>query len=354
MLSRLDDFLSHQICSTMDHVGDGDPRWFDRFWFNAHSIDGEMAVSQGIGVYPNMNVMDGFAIVVREGRQRNVRASRELRHDRDVMSIGPLLAEVGDGLRRWRFALAENDQGAGYELEFTAAFAPIEAKRFFSRVKNRVVIDWCHFVQAGRVRGKVTVDGRSFDVAPERWWGGRDRSWGVRPGVGVVEEWSASLTQAGWGTRFNWVCAQLPSFHLWYFITHEEDGTQKFFEGWLRHPEGDRRGVVSVAGVRRSLDVDSTGRFRSAEITLQTASGEEIPLTVRRLATTVYLRGGLYGGWNGAFHGMPRGALHVEGDTWEQRDPALLGRIAGINDHVCEFSAGAERGYGIFELGYGT
>ena len=78
MLTSLDDSLWHQLPTTFDHVGTSDPRFFDRYWFAAYAPDGSAAVQITLGVYRNMNVLDGGAVVVHRGKQYNVRVSRSL------------------------------------------------------------------------------------------------------------------------------------------------------------------------------------------------------------------------------------------------------------------------------------
>jgi hypothetical protein len=178
MLTARDDDLTH--LPETDAAG-----WFDRFWVNAHALDGRTTVSQGIGVYRNTGVVDAFAIVVRGRDQRMVRASRALGAEPGPLAVGPIAAEIVEPLRSWRFALSPgNDAGIAYDFTFTGAFAPIDCGR---------MRDWSHFVQAGRAQGSLTLDGERIALDPAGWRAGRDRSWGLRPET---------------NTRFNWVCAQ--------------------------------------------------------------------------------------------------------------------------------------------------
>ena len=79
MLTSLDDSPWHQISTTFDHVGTSDPRFFDRLWFAASDGRGSGALQFTLGVYQNMNVVDGEFVIIRDGVQHNVRVSRELR-----------------------------------------------------------------------------------------------------------------------------------------------------------------------------------------------------------------------------------------------------------------------------------
>ena len=88
MLSALDETLRHQLPTTFDHVWTSDPRFFDRYWFSAYDPAGRFALICGMGLYSNMNVLDGFAALMlpRPGggfEQHNFRVSRALRPDID-------------------------------------------------------------------------------------------------------------------------------------------------------------------------------------------------------------------------------------------------------------------------------
>ena len=320
MLSDADDALGHQ-------AGNAEPGWFDRFWVNAHAVDGRTTISQGIGVYPNAGVVDGFAIVVRDGEQRIVRASSETAADPRAPRVGPIAAEMLEPLRRWRFLAASDDAGIEFEFEFEPAFEAIDCG---------TMREWSHFVQAGMARGRLRFDGEEIVIDPASWRAGRDRSWGRRPEGGAP---------------FNWVCAQLPSLHLWYLAVDGRDGKQRFAHGWLRHAGKD--GVEKIARLERRPEFGAEGEFRSAEVDVVTESGARHAFAFRRLPTTAFMRGGLYGGWRGHVQGERRGELVVESERWNVNDAATVAEVAGLNDHVVEMRSGDEVGHGIFELNHG-
>ena len=62
MLTTLDESPWHQLPTTFDHVGPSDPRFFDRLWFAASDRQGASTLQFTIGVYQNMNVVDGGVI----------------------------------------------------------------------------------------------------------------------------------------------------------------------------------------------------------------------------------------------------------------------------------------------------
>ena len=79
MLTALDDTLLHQAPLPFEFVASSDHRFYDRYWFEAIAPDGSAGVLISMGRYPNMNVLDGFVTAQTEGRQYNVRFSRQLR-----------------------------------------------------------------------------------------------------------------------------------------------------------------------------------------------------------------------------------------------------------------------------------
>ena len=91
MLTSPDETLRHQLPTTFDHVGTSDPRFYDRYFFGVHDPGGRLGLHLGLGLYTNMNVMDGYAcVVVDRTIQHNLRVSRLLRPRIDDMSAGPI------------------------------------------------------------------------------------------------------------------------------------------------------------------------------------------------------------------------------------------------------------------------
>jgi len=91
----------------------------------------------------------------------------------------------------------------------------------------------------------------------------------------------------------------------------------------------------------------------SAEFHLRFADGRERDVHVRVLPTKYYLKGGLYGGLDGWFHGDDRGKLHLAHEVWNLADPATRRLVRTLADQVIEVRDGDEVGYGIVEYGVG-
>lgn len=82
--------------------------------------------------------------------------------------------------------LDENESGARYGITYTGNYEAMEAERLASMVEGRRIWDWTHFDHVGRAGGWLEWDGKR--IAPDRHYAMRDRSWGVHPGVAVIEK----------------------------------------------------------------------------------------------------------------------------------------------------------------------
>jgi hypothetical protein len=68
MLTPLDDYLVHQTPETVDRVVTSDRNFYDRYYFNAHTLDGNAFLVVAMGLYPNIGVIDAFATIVIDGK----------------------------------------------------------------------------------------------------------------------------------------------------------------------------------------------------------------------------------------------------------------------------------------------
>lgn len=259
MLSPLDDYPVHQIAEVIRHVGTSDRNFYDRYYFNCYPQPGTteepLFLIIGLGQYPNLGVMDAFA-VLRRGEDHIVfRASRALGHDRMDLSVGPLRVEVLDGLHRLRVVLEPSPEAP--DLSFDLAFqsnvpASLES-RHFVRQLERVTFDTQRFVQTGTWSGKLTIDGVTTAVNPETWMGNRDRSWGVRP-VGEAEPAGRRADPAESAqSNFFWIYAvmQFEEFSISMIVQEDiegrrivEDATRIWRDSarepeWLGRPDHD-------------------------------------------------------------------------------------------------------------------
>jgi len=181
MLTPWDEFLCHQLPTTLDHVFTSDPAWTERVYISLYNVaDKDMILGCGVGQYPNKNVQDGFATVWYQGKQYNFRASRTLRPHPHEIKIGPLSIEILEGLKRFHMVLADNPSGMRFDIEWTATMNPHEEEHDFRRSNGRVVQDTARFDQVGRARGTLQIPGTTVALTEDTWWSHHDRSWGMR------------------------------------------------------------------------------------------------------------------------------------------------------------------------------
>ena len=224
-LSPLDDYAIHQAPISMRHVATSDRNFYDRYYFNCHPSSDEPFLVAGLGQYPNLGVIDGFVAVLHDGVHRVVRASKELTLDRMDTSVGPIRVEVLEPLRRLRVVCEPNEWGIEVDLTWDGSVPAHAEERHFLRTNERVTFDSMRLAQVGRWTGAIVMDGRRFDVTPDRWWGSRDRSWGIRP---VGEPEPAGIAAARPMEGFYWVYApmQFDDCAVLCIVQERPDGTR--------------------------------------------------------------------------------------------------------------------------------
>jgi hypothetical protein len=326
MLSPLDETLRHQLPTTFDHPGTSDPRFFDRYWFAIYDPEGgEPALNLGMCSYLNMNVVDGYAAFIVEGRQHNIRLSRLLRPalytaDPNVTELGPLRVEIIEPFRRLRLVLGANDHGLGFDLEWAAVLPAHEELPNFSRVRGRVNQDYFRYNQSGTVNGWIEVNGQRREAT--QWWGGRDHSWGVRTDVAGGEPVTGPGDDraARGGFLWTWITfgAQDMGGHI---QLHElSDGTAVHHEALLRWADGSQ---IATDNVRLEFErYPGTRRFSHATWYLDVQSGpstgmwrvDAIPIS-RSLAMVGL--GYSMGYSDGRGFGVYRGDPHEEYDVYD-------------------------------------
>ena len=258
MITEWDDLLIHQIISTMDHVESSDPRWHNRHWFHLGDTKGEVLLGIGMGAYPNRNVMDGLAVATIDGAQYNVLVSRELGRDR-YTAIGPLRIDVVQGLRTLHLALAPNDHDLTFDLTFESTMPPFEEKPHFQRRKGRTLRNNARYNQSGRFSGTLTVAGQTWEVTPDRFWGVRDRSWGLRPGQGeqpgnlTHQQRHDLIRRSGFGL-YHYNLTQFPDYSLFYMINERPDGRSSPSTAGCASPGQQEGGPGRAGDPRRARD----------------------------------------------------------------------------------------------------
>ncbi|SCW33705.1 hypothetical protein SAMN02927924_00020 [Sphingobium faniae] len=321
MLTELDDCLWHQLPTTFDHVWTSDPRFFDRFWFASYAPDGSAAMQFTMGVYRNMNVMDGGFVLVEGDRQYNIRVSRTL-GQHNVMECGPLSVDVLEPLRTLALRVRGGDRVNG-ELTWTAVARPVEEAPHFRRLNGRTIEDYQRYNQIGSVSGHLVVDGR--EVRVDSWWACRDHSWGVRPGMAVKEVQNGpkdTLEKRGYTLSFLFFSAGPLSGTL---LLQKREGDASYISGELMHAGDGTSMKVAELTIEPEL-IAGTRRFRTIVLTARLKDGRALKLHCHRSGNAIAMQGlGYSGGYNDRKGlGAWRGDQVVEQDVWNVEHPAKI------------------------------
>ncbi len=348
MLSPMDDHLLHQIAETIRHVGTSDRNFYDRYYFNMHASSGEVFVVMGMGQYPNLAVQDAF-VLARQGRKhRVVRASREL-GDRMDTSVGPLVVEVIEGLKKMRFIVEPNEHGIEMDVCWEGAIPAFEEPRQILRKYGRPLFDTMRFVQTGYWTGSLRVGDETFQVTPDRWWGARDHSWGVRP-VGEPEHPGIRQGELQLDGMWNYAPMQFNDFTILYICHERNDGERPLEEAvkiWndpAREPEP--LGRPESEHVFRK----GTRYIEGSILSFPQAPGGGLEVKVTPLLECYVGIGTGYGFDADWRHGMYQGELVVQGLELDTVDDAE--RLWGLCDNVARFEMGSEVGCGLYEYGF--
>lgn len=180
MLTRGDDFPIHQTPEPVAFSGT-DRNFYDRYWFNGYCADGSVFFAVAFGIYPHLNIMDGAISIVLDGVQHNVRVSRHLGMERLDLRVGPLSIEVIEPLEMLRVRLDDNEYGITADLVFQCRAPGVLEPRFTRRIGPRAFMDYTRMTQNGTYSGWLNVKGTVVHLSRDRYFGTRDRSWGIRP-----------------------------------------------------------------------------------------------------------------------------------------------------------------------------
>lgn len=319
-----DEQFNHQVVETFASVGQSDPAWAEKVCGMAAARDGSLQIGFGFGKYSNRNVVDAYAGICRGREQWVVRASRALNSDPESVDAGPIHYEVLEPLHSVRVWLEPNDeQPIAFDIVFSSVAACVLEDREDRRDMHgyRKATDQLRYHQTGVVRGWLQVDGERTEISEDRWVSTRDKSWGIRPQVGVppsdmepdfhqmipraLAVWNPILFERDDGSRY--------AFHH-YFLEFSGTGfMHQRVQGGVETTQGK---TDTVVGMTPRLEFDPvTKRLQGGDFLFQMADGSERPIRFEKISETgFYLGAGHYHGGDGQFHGSWRGPLHVDGD----------------------------------------
>lgn len=311
MVSRFDEYLVHQTEQPLALVASEHPEWQDRFYFNVHDRDGEVALMTGLGAYPNRKMMQAYIFAAHDGQHYSYLQVRPLSDDREVMQAGTLSYSVVEPLKSWRLEIADEASGINGSLVFRERcplyqFSPIEWQN-----GEHLVVKQMHYTQAGAYEGSLTIGERTYtDLI-----GMRDRSWGVRD-MARVPFWA-------------WVSAQFDEFCISAWLWETPRGEVIHADGGIIYESGEIRPVTKI---EHEIELwPGTKRPKVARYQLTMVDGAVESLTATEIQT-IFLA-----------PGMARWA-DSDVDALKKADAAAFGF-----DQHCRFEMGDKTGVGIVE-----
>ncbi len=305
MLTKGDEYPLHQTAEPIAFAGT-DRNFYDRYFFNGYTADGELFFAAALGVYPQLNIMDAAFSVLTGGVQRNLHASRVMGGERLDTTVGPIRLEIVEPLQCLRLVVEDPEHDMAADLTLRVRSGPVAEPRFTRRSGTRVFMDVTRLTQSVHWQGWLRAGGRRIDLTDQVVWGTRDRSWGVRP-VGAPDP---QPTVPAVAPQFYWLWAPL-NFDDHATLYHRNDDAGG--ESWNTHartcPDGDAPAEPAVSSRAVVQFVPGSRHARAATLLFDHPGGDQtrIELEVRR---NFYMHGIGYGHpeWG---HGVYKGDFAV-------------------------------------------
>lgn len=361
----LDEYPIHQAPLSLQFPASSDRNFYDRCYWNAQDRTGDVFLVTGLGVYPNLGVIDAYACVRLGDEQHAVHFSDALGDDRMSQQVGPYRIEVIDPLHELRLVCDSDDLGIAFDLHWTGAFPAVQEQPHVMRVGGRVILDACRFAQVGRWSGELRVDGHTFDVTDDRWLGTRDRSWGIRP-VGEADPPGRAAAETAPDYGFWWTYLPFMFDDYAIVIIAQEDGhghrtlndaVRVWPEGSAGAAKAGASGGVEMLGWPEFDYHYRSGTRDAVGATVRCRSAEGVPITMEidSLGCVVLASGAGYGSDPSWGHGQWRGRNWSQRVTVDMTDPGVAAMAPfGVVDHIghaviTEGDATPAEGWGLFE-----
>jgi hypothetical protein len=344
----LDEYPVHQVPLSMKHVATGDRNAYDRCIFHVFDHQGRALLIVGLGVYPNVGVIDAYATLRLGDRLHAVRASDALGDDRMNLSVGPLRITVEEPLRRLRLQSA--DDALSYDLTWTADLPALWEPHHIQRRGGRLTLEGRRFVQAGGARGVIRVDGEEIPVSAREWTGTRDRSWGVRP---IPGEEGGRLADESPTEGFHWIWSPVRFDDRFLMVITQEDadGHRSLNDATLVR-DGERD--LQLGWPQADITYRSGTRHPTSAVIHLTHPLDRKPmeLGVEVLTSSPLAVGAGYPPADDWQHGTWRGHGWTDHGVHDLSDPTAHPLAAyGVIDHAARFTLNGQVGHGIFEHG---
>lgn len=316
MLTAGDEYPIHQTPEPIAYSG-SDRNFYDRFFFNGYSADGNVFFAAALGVYPHLNVIDGAVSILKDGKQHSLHLSKCLNMERMNIEVGPMKVEILEPLNKIRLTLSETE-GLALDATFTGRAFPIEEPRFTRRQGPRMLMDLTRMTQNGHWNGELSVDGETVEI--KGFAGTRDRSWGVRP-IGAADPQPLTPPLP---PQFYWIWTPTNFENLSLFFHVNEDGAG---EAWntrsvLAMNGADHDGLLHLDAPKMKIDyAPASRRAVKGVLTVDDSQGRTHTVSYEPKAT--FLMKGIGYGHPEYRHGAYRGEqLAIAAETYKPEEAA--------------------------------
>lgn len=338
-----DEQFTHQVVETFASVGQSDPAWAEKVCGMAAAKDGSLQIAFGFGKYTNRNVVDAYAGIARGKEQWVVRGSRVLSSEPNTVNVGPIEYEIVEPLKQIRVSLKANEQQPiAFDIVFKGLAACVTEDREDRRDLHgyRKATDQIRYHQSGSAEGWLEIEGERHEISSSDWIATRDKSWGIRPSVGVpapdaepdmhqhipqaLAIWNPLIFQRADGSHY--------AFHHYYLQFSGPGFMHQRVQGGFEDGSGKTQ---AVTGMSPHLQFDAaTKRLQSGEFEFVLADGSGRTMRFEKASETgFYLGAGHYHGGDGHYHGSWRGTLHLDGDhVVDASEPAVIERYHQFRD----------------------
>jgi hypothetical protein len=333
-ITNWDEYFIHQTQYPILQPLVDTANWIDRFYWNAHATNGSVMLGVGLGSYRSTGRMDSIVYLLHGKEQRILRLARSTGNDDYATPcIGPLRFEIIEPLRKWRLMLDENESGITWDLTFDARWAPVDYRQFEFDNEEGKGSNYHHYVQFGKSKGVVTIDGQQIDIGGPLLTA-RDRSWGVR------------RSREGQGLLL-WLQHQFKDVEISMILVETRNGEITYFDGTATTAEGSRK----LVGIGHDLRMEAGTRdMLGGSMEVMDSDGKSYKVEYVERLLRGYLGGIGYGGWQG----KDRGELFIETDRLDMSRPTadiLATQPMHLFGHLMKIRLGDEETVGDLEGG---
>lgn len=230
MLTPYDEFPVHQAPYTFSYIPSTDYNWDDGYWFGVFNPDEKVFMGTYMRVNPNSDMIGGCALINIAGRQFTLRFSRCWRPNFNT-EVGPYHMQIVEPLKKIRLTLDKNDSGFSFDILWEGTSPAFLEDHHIATNRGRRTTDQTRYSQPGKCSGWMELQGKRWEVTPDRWSGSRDHSWGLyaeRPPLAPVSTLLPPRDNKGGpqrALRF-WTCFRTEPYSGFFHVHETADGVQ--------------------------------------------------------------------------------------------------------------------------------